>query len=154
MAFHERLSDRSIYQRHLSAKTSLSPDEARWLMDVDHVDREAYVVVEGADIWGVGRFDVLPPSASGDLAAEIAFVVRDDHQGEGWGTRLLQAIIEAARKRGVTQLLAEVMPGNGRMLTVFEHAGVPVAIDHVRGCVQVRLDMRAHATSDDGRMPL
>ena len=140
-AFHRRLSSRSVFLRHLGAKDALTDEEARWLVGVDHGDREAFVVVIGAEIIGIGRYDALAWSHGNERIAEVAFVVLDDHQGQGWGSRLLSAIVAVARDRGFTALVAEVLPGNGRMIAVFEHCGLPCRMEHDIGTVHVTLDL-------------
>ena len=49
-------------------------------------------------------------TASTPRDAEVAFVVRDDHQGRGLGSVLLEHLAAAARERGVRRFVAEVLP--------------------------------------------
>ena len=58
--------------------------------------------------------------------AEVAFTVADDHQGRGIGTRLLERLAEAAAAVGIGQFLAEVLPDNRSMLSVFRDAGFDI----------------------------
>ena len=66
---------------------------------------------------GVGRLEHLP----GTTDAEVAFVVADDHQGQGLGTRLLERLERAARPLGVTHFVADTLFSNTAMLRVLRH---------------------------------
>jgi acyl-CoA hydrolase/GNAT superfamily N-acetyltransferase len=58
--------------------------------------------------------------------AEAAFLVRDDWQGKGLGTQLMDALTEAARKQGLAGFTADVLADNRAMLKVFHHCGYAV----------------------------
>ena len=45
-------------------------------------------------------------------AAEVAFVVIDDYQGQGIGAALLRHLAAIARSAGLKELVAEVLPEN------------------------------------------
>jgi len=120
--FHARLSFNSIYFRYFSLHPVLSAREVKHFTQVDYVDRLALVVDDGDELVAVGRYDRYPESTT----AEVAFVVRDDFQHLGLGHRLLDALVEAARERGITEFCAETMSSNHDMLSVFRHSGFPV----------------------------
>jgi RimJ/RimL family protein N-acetyltransferase len=56
-------------------------------------------------------------------AAEVAFAVADELQGLGVGTRLLERLAANAAAAGVKRFVAEVLPENQAMLSVFAAAG-------------------------------
>jgi acyl-CoA synthetase (NDP forming)/GNAT superfamily N-acetyltransferase len=85
---------------------------------VDHVDRVALVATVGESIVGIGRYDVVAPGR-----AELAFTVRDDHQGRGLGSVLLEHLAAVARAAGIETFVAEVLADNRRMLRTFVEAG-------------------------------
>lgn len=58
--------------------------------------------------------------------AEIAFVVRDDWQGQGLGTLMLQRMAEIGRARGLVAFRASVQAMNKPMLLVFYRSGLRV----------------------------
>ena len=58
--------------------------------------------------------------------AEIAFVVIDDYQGQGIGTLLMRHLAALARKAGLKELIAEVLPENTAMRKVFGKFGFQV----------------------------
>lgn len=55
--------------------------------------------------------------------AEVAFVVRDNHQGKGIGVELLTYVTYLARKSGLLGFTAQVLMENRRMLQLFEKMG-------------------------------
>jgi acetyl coenzyme A synthetase (ADP forming)-like protein len=56
-------------------------------------------------------------------AAEVAFVVADDFQRRGIGTRLLEQLANRAASVGIERFVAEVLTGNSQMLGVFQAVG-------------------------------
>jgi len=119
--FHTSLSDRTVYFRFFSAKPALTDADVRYFTHVDHITRVALIALDAGVIIGVGRFDAL-----GDGSAEVAFVIRDDAQGLGLGSVLLEHLVAAARELGLTRFVAEVLPENARMLATFREAGFEV----------------------------
>jgi acetate---CoA ligase (ADP-forming) len=65
---------------------------------------------------------------TGPNRAEVAFVVADRWQGRGLGSIMFSRLAAAAHEQGVATLMAEVLPENRGMLTVFERSGHPVRI--------------------------
>lgn len=123
MELHSRLSHESQYLRFFGAKPELSSEEAAWLAGVD-LDRRfaiaACVREDGAErLVGVGRFDM-----GTEGTAEAAVVVRDDYQGQGLGSALLERLVEVARGRGVKAFVGEILAENERMLGMLDSAGV------------------------------
>ncbi len=103
---HERLSPETRYRRYLGAKPTLSPDDARYLVEVDGADHVALVATDTIDgepgaIVAVARFVRLP---SDPTAAEFAIVVGDAYQKQGLGSELVRRLAAAALERGVTPL--------------------------------------------------
>ena len=70
----------------------------------------------------MARFDRLNPRD-----AEVAFVVRDDHQSRGLGAVLLEHLAAAAWERGLRRFVAEVLPNNRRCCRTFREAGYVVS---------------------------
>ena len=83
-----------------------------------------------------GRYDRLDARD-----AEVAFVVRDDHQGRGLGAVLLEHLAAAAWERGVRRFVAEVLPSNRKMLATFREAGYAVSQRMEDGIFHVRFDL-------------
>ena len=98
----------------------------------------------GGAIVGVVRYDRLGVGAH---EAEVAFVVRDDFQGYGLGSVLLEHLTGVARERGVRRFVAEVLPANHRMLGVFRDAGYASVTAVEDGVVRLDLEIEPTATS-------
>ncbi|HEU4449031.1 MAG TPA: GNAT family N-acetyltransferase [Gaiellaceae bacterium] len=75
--------------------------------------------------------------------AEVAFAVEDALQGRGVGTRLLEQLADTAGDAGVTEFVAEVLPENTAMLTVFQAAGFEVRRTLAQGEIEVRFPIAA-----------
>lgn len=75
--------------------------------------------------------------------AEVAFLVTDDWQGRGLGSMMLSRLAQDAEQRGVSTLVAEVLPGNRPMIAVFERCGYPVAVRWDAHGVEVEIDLVA-----------
>jgi acyl-CoA synthetase (NDP forming)/ribosomal protein S18 acetylase RimI-like enzyme len=141
-AFHTSLSGRTVYFRFFSAKPALTDADVLYFTHVDHVSRVAFIALDAGVIIGVGRFDAL-----GDGRAEVAFVIRDDVQGLGLGSVLLEHLAAAARERGITRFVAEVLPDNSRMLATFREAGFEVRQRREEDVLAVSFDIEPTATS-------
>ncbi|MEZ0447792.1 GNAT family N-acetyltransferase [Cellulomonas sp. ICMP 17802] len=142
-AFHVAQSERSTYLRFFAPLERLPERDLERLVNVDHADRVALVAVSsGADpddveqIIGVARYDRID-----DDEAEVAFNIADAHQGRGLGSVLLEHLAAAARERGVRRFVAEVLPQNGRMISVFRDAGYVVRQVTEDGIVAVGFDI-------------
>jgi acetyl coenzyme A synthetase (ADP forming)-like protein len=135
VAFHERLSEDTVYSRFFSAKPRLSAAEVEHFTHVDHNARVALVAELGDQIVAVARYD----RTKEEREAEVAFVVADEHQGRGIATVLLEHLAAAARERGITRFVAETLIGNRRMLDVFRTAGFDEAARYDEGVVHVDL---------------
>ncbi|SNY59115.1 bifunctional acetate--CoA ligase family protein/GNAT family N-acetyltransferase [Paractinoplanes atraurantiacus] len=75
----------------------------------------AMLAAEGEHVIGVAsceRTDDLTPRA------EFSVFVADEHRGRGVGTLLLEHLAARARRRGISELVGEVLPGNFAMLRV------------------------------------
>lgn len=147
VAFHGRLSFDCIYRRYFSVHPELSHDEVIHLTEVDYLDRLALVIEDGNDLAAVGRYDRYPSTST----AEVAFVVRDDYQHLGLGHRLLKALADAARVRGITTFTAQTLFENRDMMSVFRHAGFPITTSFSGGEISVRLSIEP---IDDQGVPL
>ena len=127
--FHKSLSPETIYFRYFTSKPFLSDRELYHFTHVDYVDRVALVAIVNDEIVGVGRYDRINESD-----AEIAFNIRDEYQGRGLGSVFLEHLAAAARDRGISRFVAEVLPENRRMINTFKEAGYTIAQryeDHV-----------------------
>ncbi len=134
-----RLSHDSLYRRFFSAKRHFSAEERSFFVDVDFIKHVALIaLVEEGDgrpvIIGGARYVVTQPRM-----AEVAFAVLDQYQGLGIGARLMRHLAAIARKAGLRELTAEVLPHNKAMLKVFENSGLHVGMKRESGTVHVTI---------------
>ena len=122
VAFYERVSPESKYLRFFVPYPRLTDRDVKLFTEVDYVDRVAFIVTLGEDMIAVGRYD----RTEGDHA-EVAFLIEDAHQGRGIAQLLLEHLAQAARERGITRFVAEVLPQNRRMAKVFADAGYRIS---------------------------
>jgi RimJ/RimL family protein N-acetyltransferase len=116
IAFYDRLSEHTAYQRFFTVMKRLPPDWAHMLATVDYVKRLALIAEVdtpgGPELVAVARYE-----PTGDpKTAEVAFVVQDAWQNRGLGTALLHDLLRAARVRGIERFSAYVLATNRRML--------------------------------------
>jgi RimJ/RimL family protein N-acetyltransferase len=104
---HDQLSPEARRLRFFRPHPVMTPTEAAYFTEVDHVDRVAYVAELDGQIVAVGRYDRVSPDS-----AEIAVVVGDPVQGQGLGRRLLDVLGEHARSVGITRFVADTFGDN------------------------------------------
>lgn len=116
IAFHDRLTGQTAYQRFFNIVKHLPRASAHFLSNVDYRHRLALVAEReegaGRTLVGVARYECTDRPDT----AEIAFVIRDDCQNRGLGTILLEALLAAATERGIVRFRAYVLASNRRML--------------------------------------
>ena len=142
-AFHN-LEPESIYTRFFQLKKDLTDSELRIATEVDFESAVALVATlekEGAEVIIGGSRYVVLDAASGASAAEIAFTVEEDFQGQGLASRLLRHLVYIARRKGVARFEAEVLPQNKAMLRVFANSGLRMTRKLDAGAVHVTLDL-------------
>jgi acetyl coenzyme A synthetase (ADP forming)-like protein len=79
-------------------------------------------------------------------AAEVAFVVADEYQRRGIGTRLLEQLAERAAAVGIERFVAEVLAENSQMLHVFEAVGFESTRKLESGTVEVEFRIQPTET--------
>ncbi len=137
LALHGRLSERTRYFRYFSPYPHMSERDLKRFSVVDHHGRVAFGAFLGHQLIAVGRYERLGDTGS----AEVAFVVEDAHQGRGLGSILLEHLAAAARERGLTRFVAEVLGENGQMVRVFRDAGYRVSRAIEEGVLHLEFDI-------------
>jgi RimJ/RimL family protein N-acetyltransferase len=143
----EALDRETIYTRLFGYRPKLSEAGLARIMTVDPAHEVALVVTLGTPetlIAGCRMIDL--PSEGRRRAAEVAFTVEEDYQGQGIAGRLLGHLIRIARERGLDDLEADVLSHNASMLRVFERSGLPVHTRREGESVHLRLDLGGGAT--------
>ena len=148
-AFGQKLSSETVYFRFFAPRRGISDEEITHFVTVDYQDRLALVAVVDGELVAAGG-ETLGDAAAGtshgsDQAgvgeAEVAFVVRDDHQGRGLGTVLLEHLASAAVARGIGRFVADVLTDNHRMTGVFRSAGFDEHVLLDSGVMRVTLEL-------------
>ena len=135
-----RASAQSLFRRFFAAKRGFTEQEIAFFVNIDFITHVALVAVveEGSHpvIVGGARYIVGQPGT-----AEVAFAVVDEHQGQGIGAALMRHLAAIARRSGLNELIAEVLPENVPMLKVFESSGFHLTRKHTSECVHVALSL-------------
>jgi acyl-CoA synthetase (NDP forming)/GNAT superfamily N-acetyltransferase len=145
--FHAGQSEESIYMRFFAPLRQLSDRDVTRFTNVDHHDRVALVATVRDDIIGIGRFDRVTPTS-----AEVAFNISDSYQGRGIGSVLLEHLAVIGWESGVSEFVAEVLPQNRKMLSVFTDAGYEVGRRFEDGVVSLRFDIEPTERSEAVRL--
>jgi len=77
-----------------------------------------YGVFIDEELVGVG--EAIPIDST---TVEVAFTVKDEYQGKGFGTRLASYMLEDLKKRGFTRAIAYTSLGNYKMLRLGRRLG-------------------------------
>jgi len=130
--FLQRLSERSLYLRFHGIR-QVDRAFAESVLDPDWLETGALAGWLGDRVVGLANYVRLrDPSV-----AEVAFVVADEEQGRGIGTRLLEQLAARAAETGIRRFVAQVMAENQAMLSVFTEAGFDVVRELEHGEVEV-----------------
>jgi RimJ/RimL family protein N-acetyltransferase len=136
----ERASAQSLFRRFFAAKRGFTEKEIAFFVNIDFINHVALVAVVDEDghpvIVGGARYIVGQPGT-----AEVAFAVVDEHQGQGIGTALMRHLAAIARRAGLNELVAEVLPDNGPMLKVFENSGFQLTRKRTSEVVHIALQL-------------
>ncbi|MCW5625471.1 MAG: GNAT family N-acetyltransferase, partial [Burkholderiales bacterium] len=124
--FVRGLSDETRYFRFINAAHELSEKMLVRFTQIDY-DRELALVAvtrDGATETqvGVARYAI----GQEPTDSEFAIVVGDRWQGHGVGTRLMAALIDAARARGLKAMDGFVLATNHKMLKLMESLGFEI----------------------------
>ena len=136
-----RLSPESLRARWHGAKLGITAGEIASEIEVDpevHVGLVATVWIEGREaIVGLASYFVDPWTEP--RRAEVAFTVADEWQGRGIGSLLFAHLARVARRAGVDELYAEILPSNRSMLRIFQKSGYPAEIDRNPSDVRAKI---------------
>jgi GNAT superfamily N-acetyltransferase len=140
----KNLDPESIYTRFFHHKKMLSDAELKAATELDFDNAVALVMTIGGEenetIIGGGRYVVID-GAGASRSAEVAFTVEEDFHRQGIARILLQHLASIARKKGLSRFVAEVLPENRGMLTVFSRSGLPMETQHGGDAVHVTLSL-------------
>ncbi len=146
LKFYDQVSAESKYLRFFAPMPRLSQRDVDRFTRVDHDERVALVMTIAERIIAVGRFDKILP-APAEVTAEVAFLVQDLYQGRGIAQLLLEHLAQAGRERGVDTFVAEVLPQNSRMISIFREAGYRVVGGFTDGLMRLHFAIDSTDTS-------
>jgi GNAT superfamily N-acetyltransferase len=125
-----RLSSQSRYRRFGAYISDLTPEQLRFLTEIDYENHIAWIAVDPASpelpALGVARCVRIEDEPD---VAEAAIVVADPVQGRGLGSLLLGMLAVAARSNGIRQFRAYVMSENRPMLDMLQELGGTVELE-------------------------
>ncbi|WP_432924376.1 GNAT family N-acetyltransferase [Microbispora sp. CA-135349] len=147
-SFYSRLSAESIYFRYFGPRPRLTDKDVVWFTNVDYDNRVALIATIGTEMVAVVRYDRVRPRDH----AEVAFLVEDAHQGRGVASVLMEHLRAAARERGIKTFIADVLPGNHRMMGLFRQAGYTAQSQFEDGVVRMTLDLSSTETALEVRL--
>ncbi len=124
--FVRNLSPEAKYYRFMQTIDELTPEMLARFTQPDY-DRETALIAvinEGGKRiqLGVARYTVNPDGRS----CEFALAVSDKKRNQGIGSRLMEALMESARHRGIRVIEGEVLSDNHRMLSLMRRLGFAI----------------------------
>ncbi|MFN0263791.1 GNAT family N-acetyltransferase [Tepidamorphus sp. 3E244] len=122
-AFVRGLSSEARQMRFMHAVTELTPEMLARFTQIDYSREMALIALveedDGPAQRGVARYTINQDRES----CEFAIVVSDDMQNRGLGTRLMIALMDAARDQGLRAIEGTVLAKNGGMMQLMEGLG-------------------------------
>jgi len=129
-AFVDALSPEAKYFRFMENLRHLSPAMLARFTQIDY-DREMALIAvrlddgEEQEQVGVARYNIDPDGER----CEFAIAVADSLRKQGLGTRLMGALMESARARGLHEMHGDVLAQNSTMLKLMRHLGFTILTD-------------------------
>jgi acetyltransferase len=124
--FVHNLSEESRYARFMNSVQELSEAMLVRFTQIDYSREMALLAVteeQGKEVeLGVARFAINPDAES----CEFALVVADSMHGKGLGNKLMIALMDAARSKGLQSMEGEVLKDNASMLKLVRRLGFSV----------------------------
>jgi acetyltransferase len=125
-AFVRNLSEQSRFFRFMNSVQELSQSMLIRFTQIDYSREMALIAVSeqsGVEVeLGVARFAINPDGES----CEFALVIADSMHGKGLGQKLMTALMDAARTKGMKIMEGEVLRNNADMLHLMERLGFEV----------------------------
>ena len=134
--FHH-LSEEDVYTRFFRNVRGLSDQEVERLCNVNYENEVAFVATTGgreeAQIVGQSCYFTNPTTN----LADTAFMVHPDWQGSGLGGALQACMVQHAKRRGLRGFVADVLPGNARMLHLARNGSPNVQVERHQDSVHI-----------------
>ena len=134
-----KLSDESVHNRFFSMIKSMPHKKLQEFLRVDYGADMALVVLTDPDESGEMVAIAHYHRDEREHFADAAFLVRDDYQGKGIGTVLMNTLVDIAIEHGVAGFTANVLLDNAGMLRIFHKCGYPVESELESGTYSLRI---------------
>ncbi|HQR04720.1 MAG: GNAT family N-acetyltransferase [Proteobacteria bacterium] len=125
--FVQGLSVEARYFRFMNTIRELSPVQLARLTQIDYDREMAFLATTERDgrehELGVARYATNPDGES----CEFAIVLADEWQGKGIAWRMMQVLIDTARRRGLRYMTGEFLAENSRMLAFVNALGFSIS---------------------------
>ena len=151
VAAFAQLDPNSIYTRYFTHMKALPERTLDRLKDIDfeHLAGLVVTIGSGEDEVVIGSSTYVAfDTPDGSKAAEVAFTIEEDYQGNGLASRLLETMIEIARRHRIVRFEADVLAGNAAMLAVFDRCGLAMRKRRDGGVTHVEMDLASDAAPD------
>ncbi|MBI5606816.1 MAG: GNAT family N-acetyltransferase [Deltaproteobacteria bacterium] len=140
--FFYSLSDQTLKRRFMSFRQDMPHERLQEFVIIDYTT-EMFIVAclkegEVERIVGLGQYYITETNHT----AEVAFVTRDEYQGQGIGRELLAYLTYLAKREGLLGFTAEVLMENRAMLHLFETMGFDIQKQNEQGVYQLKLTFR------------
>ncbi len=124
--FFYSLSDASLQRRFISERKDMPHERLQEFVVIDYTTEVILLAftheAEREQLVALGQYAIIGVTHT----ADVAFVVRDDHQEMGIGRELLRYLTLLAKKQGLLGFTADVIISNSRMMRLFESMGFDV----------------------------
>jgi phosphinothricin acetyltransferase len=119
---------RAIYQEGIATGHATfeaeAPEWGKW--DSAHLPDPRLVARAGSGIMGWAALSRVSPREVYSGVAEVSLYVRRDHQGKGFGSALLAALVKASEQKGIWTLQAGIFPENVSSIELHKQHGFRV----------------------------
>jgi len=140
--FFYALSNDSMYRRFISTRTDMHHERLQPFVVINYTREMVILAVVGHQeqemIVGMAQYVIDEVTHT----ADVAFVVRDDHQAKGIGAALLSYVTYLAKKSGLLGFTAAVLMENRQMLQLFEKMGFIIEKRAEGGMYDLRMSFR------------
>lgn len=135
-----KLSDESVHYRFFRMIKAMPHEKLQELLRVDYEADMALVVLTGhtdevTQMVAIAHYCKDPR----ENFADAAFLVRDDYQGKGIGTILMNTLVDVALSHGIAGFTADVLVDNHGMLRIFHKCGFPVKSELESGAYHLKI---------------
>lgn len=143
VAFHKELSENSVRQRYfefLSLDERIAHERLVRICFNDY-DREFGIIAEISDpqkkIIGIGRLIRIPGTQSAQYKVNIA----DAFHRQGLGTKLLEHLMEIARKEKIERIYAHILSENENMIKICRREGFSITPTEEPNILKAQLNL-------------